>query len=760
MSRIAQLLQTALDATSNGVLITDNTLEDNPIVYANPGFEKLTGYDLSEILGYNCRFLQGDKTNRDDVTRMREAIKQGEGIEVELLNYKKDGTPFWNELVISPVKNGEGQVTHFIGVQSDSTDRREKEIAQSAQLMAENIVDTVREPLLILHEDLTVYAVNQSFYRFFQTSPEDTIGRPLYEIENGYLNIPALQTLIERILPEKNPFEDFELNHDFPRLGEKTLLLNARRLARQEGRPEYILLAIEDITRWKQDKTALFESERRSQLIVDGLRDVAIITTDARGRIQSWNAGARSIISYRDEKIVGQSVEILFLPEDVANGVPQEEMRRAARDGNTADDRWLRHKDGSTFWSLGFMTALYDESGAFQGFAKLIHDQTERKRLEEEITQRTEALAARDRAKDEFLAMLGHELRNPLSAVASAVQAAKLLGNREVERPLTIVDRQIGHMGQLVNDLLDVARVTQGKIILQLKRVSLDSIVTAATRNGQGAAESKGLSLKVAIEPDVFIQGDTVRLEQIVNNLVTNAIKYTPSGEVRVDLQKRDGSAILSISDTGIGIDTELLPRLFELFSQARRGLARSEGGLGVGLTIVKQLVELHGGVVDGQSDGEGKGSTFRVSLPLDADQNGGETQTSGEEEATSDGRRTILVVDDSEDAAEMVALTLELWGYRVLVAHDGEKAVEIACKEHPQVVLLDIALPGLDGYQAARKIREDHPPSEMKLVALTGYAQESDVQKALDNGFDAHLAKPITFATLREYLRSYESEV
>ena len=435
-------------------------------------------------------------------------------------------------------------------------------------------------------------------------------------------------------------------------------------------------------------------------------------------------------------------------------------MRRAARDGHAADDRWLRRKDGSTFWSLGFMTALYDESGTFQGFAKLIHDQTERKRLEEEITQRTEALAARDRAKDEFLAMLGHELRNPLSAVASAVQAAKLLGNREVERPLTIVDRQIGHMGQLVNDLLDVARVTQGKITLHLKRLSLDSIVTAAARNAQGAAQSKGLSLQVAVEPGVFVQGDTVRLEQIVNNLLTNAIKYTPSGEVCLALEKQNGNAVLTISDTGIGIDTELLPRLFELFSQARRGLARSEGGLGVGLTIVKQLVELHGGTVEGQSDGEGKGSTFRVSLPLDADQGENDNPAPEEETVRSDGRRTILVVDDSEDAAEMVALTLELWGYRVLVAHDGEKAVEMAQQEHPQVVLLDIGLPGLDGYQVAREIRETHPSSTTKLIALTGYAQESDVQKAMSNGFDAHLAKPITFATLREHLRAYENEM
>ncbi|RYX82693.1 PAS domain-containing protein [bacterium] len=756
MSRIAQLLQSALDATSNGVLITDNTSEDNPIIYANPGFEQMTGYDLSEILGNNCRFLQGEKTNRDDVTRLRDAIRQGEAIEVELLNYKKDGTPFWNDLSVSPVKNEQGQITHFIGVQSDITDRREKENARRAQLMAENVVDTVREPLIILNEDLTVYSVNQSFYRFFQTRPEDTIGRRIYDIENGYLNIPALKTLIERILPEKNPFEDFEITHEFPRIGEKTLLLNARRLDSQEGRPEYILLAIEDITRWRQDKAALFESERRSNLI-EGLRDVAIITTDPAGRIQSWNSGARDIIGYSDEEIIGQNLSVLFLPEDVESGVPGNEMQRAMNGSNASSDRWLRRKDGTTFWAVGFLSALYDESGVFQGFAKLIHEQTERKRLEEEIVRRTDDLAARDRAKDEFLAMLGHELRNPLSAVSSAAQAAKLLGNKEVERPLAIVERQVKHMSQLVNDLLDVARVTQGKITLQLTLLAFDSIVISAARNGQQVAIKKGLDFQIDVASNVFVQGDSVRLEQIVNNLITNAIKYTPSGEVRVQLEKLDGSAVLTISDTGIGMDTELMPRLFQLFSQANRSLARSEGGLGVGLTIVKQLVELHGGTVEGHSEGEGYGSTFRVTLPLDQNQGSDDSENDEDGGVVGNGRRKILVVDDSEDAAEMVALTLELWGYLVLVAHDGEKALEIALRERPPVVLLDIGLPNLDGYQVAQKIREKYSSDDIKLVALTGYAQESDVQKALSNGFDAHLAKPISFATLKEHLSEYE---
>ena len=493
-------------------------------------------------------------------------------------------------------------------------------------------------------------------------------------------------------------------------------------------------------------------------LIVEGLRDVAIITVDGSGRIKSWNAGAQQIIGYTDSEIIGEKLDVLFTNEDVQNGIPADQMSRALRDDNAIDDRWLVRKDGSMFWALGILSALYDEEGAFQGFAKLIHEQTARKRLEEEVTRRTQDLATRDRAKDEFLAMLGHELRNPLSAISSAVQAARILGSKDVERPLAIMDRQVRHMAQLVNDLLDVARVTQGKITLQLARVSLDSIVTSVARNSQETARNKGLQFETNIESGIFVQGDMVRLEQITGNLITNAIKYTPAGTVRVRLHKSEGRAVLTISDTGIGIDTELLPRLFELFSQSSRGLARSDGGLGVGLTIVKQLVELHGGTVEGQSEGEGRGSTFRVSFPLDESDNQGETQTQGDDK-NLETRRTILVVDDSIDAAEMIALTLELWGYRVIVANDGEEAVATAEQETPQVVLLDIGLPRLDGYQVAMRLRQQYPSETMKLIALTGYAQESDVRKSLDSGFDTHLAKPINFGILRDVLHSFESE-
>lgn len=762
-----EILQAALGAASNGVIITDNQKPDNPIIYTNPGFERLTGYDSEEIIGRNCRFLQGPESNRETVGDLRRAIAAGEFIKVEILNYRKDGTEFWNELSISPVKDEAGKVTHFIGIQDEVTDRVEKERALKAQLMAENIVDTVREPLIILNEDLTVNSVNQSFYNFFQTMPEDIIGRNIYKIEDGHLDIPALRTLIENILPTKNPFDDFGITHEFPRIGVKHLLINARRLERREDRPEYILLAIEDVTRWKENKTALYESERQNKLVIEGLKDVAILTTDTAGRITSWNSGAEKIIGYSDDEILGKPLSILFTSQDAEANIANHEIQLAAgAAGKARDNRWMRRKDGSIYWADSLLAPLYDETGTLQGFAKIINDQTTRKRLEEEIVRRADELAERDQAKDAFLAMLAHELRNPLGAVSNAVQVMQSIDGKrpELERPMTIAVRQIAHMSRLVNDLLDVARVTQGKITLKRKTLALDQIASNVARNLQARANQKNLALKVQTDVDVRIEGDADRLEQIVSNLITNAIKYTDAGEVRVRVTQVDDQAQLVVSDTGVGIEPELLPRIFDLFSQAQQSLARSEGGLGVGLTIVRQLVELHGGQVTAESRGRQTGSNFTVTFPL------AETSLSEQEKdleiSAGDRRLRVLIVDDNHDSAEMERHMIELWGYRTEAAHDGEDALVKAAAFAPHVVLLDIGLPKLDGFQVAERLRRTEQIAgvkeinRMKIVAATGYGNEAEVEKTRGTDFNDYLIKPIDFQKLQRLLEDFAGKL
>lgn len=758
-NQINQLLQTALNSTTNGVLITDNTEPDNPIIYVNSGFEKMTGYETNEIVGHNCRFLQGKDTDRDAVGRLREAIRTGEAIQIELLNYKKDGTPFWNELSVSPVKNERGVVTHFVGVQADITDRKEKEKAERAQLMAESVVDTLREPIVILNEDFTIHSANKAFYNTFQTTPEETIGEHIYELEGGYLNIPALKTLLENILPQRNPFENFDVTHEFPRLGKKALILNARRVDREEDRPEYILLAMEDVTRFEESESARFESERYSRLIIEGLKDLAVITTDPSGKITTWSVGAQRLFGYEEDELIGQNLTVLLSDDEQANEAVQEAMRQAIENGQVQRERWMKRKDGSEIWTLNLLSVMQDKTGNFQGFAVLAYDQTPRKRLEEELARKLEELAARDRAKDEFLAMLGHELRNPLAAMSNAVDVAQMLAIQEnLRRPLEIADRQVKHMSQLVGDLLDVARVTQGKIALKEERLALDEIVSTVARTMQRSADVKGLGLTARVEPGVFVLGDALRLEQIVSNLITNAIKYTDKGEVSVELRRQDDKAVLEVSDTGMGIDTQLLPRLFDLFSQADRALARSEGGLGVGLTIVKQLVELHGGTIEASSGGKDQGSSFRATFALDQSAEG----TSDSPPATADGdsRTKILVVEDNNDVSEMLQVMLQLWNYNTSLATDGESAIAKAAEESPQIVLLDIGLPKMDGYQVAQKLRERFSPSQMKLISLTGYAQHEDEERAKEAGFDQHLAKPVNLGQLKEILAGLVDEL
>ncbi|RYZ75449.1 MAG: response regulator, partial [Proteobacteria bacterium] len=286
-------------------------------------------------------------------------------------------------------------------------------------------------------------------------------------------------------------------------------------------------------------------------------------------------------------------------------------------------------------------------------------------------------------------------------------------------------------MNQLVGDLLDVARVTQGKISLQKQHLALDEIIASVTRNLQRLADAKKLELNLKIDSTIYVNGDALRLEQIVNNLITNAIKYTDQGSVTVELRAEEENALFIVSDTGTGIDEQLLPHLFDLFSQAERTLARSEGGLGVGLTIVKQLVELHSGSIEAHSKGKDQGSVFRVYLPLDTTSVESNKHSHSRERKNPDRQLKVLLVEDNPDVVETLSLILQLWNYQTITAEDGEAAIRIASDEQPDVVLLDIGLPILDGYHVAQTLRENYPSHAMKLIAMTGYAQREDKDQA-----------------------------
>jgi len=379
-----------------------------------------------------------------------------------------------------------------------------------------------------------------------------------------------------------------------------------------------------------------------------------------------------------------------------------------------------------------------------------------------EAQQRSAALTEDDRHKNEFLVMLAHELRNPLAPIRNAVQILHLVGSNEqaLQRQRGIIDRQVTHMARLLDDLLDISRITRGKIEMQRQPMHLTDVLAHAVETIMPLVESRRHTLAVTMPPDdLRVEGDIDRLAQIVGNLLVNAAKYTnEGGRIWLDAAREGEEAVIRVRDTGVGISAAMLPRIFDLFAQADHSLARTQGGLGIGLTMVKNLTRMHGGRVEARSAGPGQGAEFIIRLPAMAPLPALESEASapggsGEQRMAPEAPpRRILVVDDLVDTSASMAELLGLWGHEVRMAHDGPAALEVAHVWRPEVVLLDIGLPGMDGHEVARLLRAEHG-EEMLLVALTGYAQESDRQQSHEAGFDHHLPKPIDLVALRELL-------
>jgi signal transduction histidine kinase len=378
---------------------------------------------------------------------------------------------------------------------------------------------------------------------------------------------------------------------------------------------------------------------------------------------------------------------------------------------------------------------------------------TERRRLEDVLRERAAALEAAGRAKDEFLAMLGHELRNPLGAI---VAASRILqhpdeSTRQSAQPREIITRQALHLARLVDDLLDVSRVTLGKVELHRKAVDVSEAVARCMATLHAAVETGQHEMVVETEP-VWVDADETRLDQIIGNLVSNALKYTPAGgRVYVKVVSEGDSAVISVEDTGIGVEPSLLPRVFDLFVQGEERLERSRGGLGVGLTLVRRLVELHGGTVAAVSAGPGRGSTFEVRLPRVEPPHVTPAPTSGPGPARI--RLHVLVVEDNDDAREMMRHLLGMAGHAVRDAADGVAGLSMALAQPPDVAIIDVGLPGLDGFEVARRLRTDPRGSGVTLIALTGYGQSETRARALEAGFDAFLVKPLAAEDLERIL-------
>ena len=774
------------------------------------------------------------------------------------------------------------------------------------QNYAQNIVDTVREPLLILDVTLRVRSANRAFYQTFHVSPAETEGRLIYELGNGQWDIPDLRTLLEDIVPKSSVFDDFELEHTFPDIGRRVMLLNARKLqAGQHG--ELLVLAMEDVTARRQAEEALVKAGALQSAIFNSA-NFSSIATDAKGVIQIFNVGAERMLGYTAAEVMNT-----ITPADISD--PEEVVARAkslsvelntpitpgfealvfkaSRGIEDIYELTYIRKDGSRFPAVVSVTALRDDQNEIIGYlligtdntarkqveaermlldqrvrdqqfytrsliesntdalmttdprgiisdvnkqmelltgctrdeligapfkdyftnperaeagiklvlaegkvtdyeltararngqetivsynATTFHDRdrklqgvfasardvTERSRLEKQMLNQAAELSDLHRRKDEFLAMLSHELRSPLAPIANAVQMLGLQRGTEslVQRQSrAIIERQMAQLQHLVDDLLEVSRITTGMVQLRRIPVTVSDIIEGAIETVRPLIEKRRHEFSVSLPSEpIWLHADAARLEQVVVNLLTNAAKYTDeAGHIWLTVEKEDQACVLRIRDTGVGITAELLPCIFDLFTQADRSLDRSQGGLGIGLALVQRLTELHGGSVEVQSTLK-QGSEFIVRLPIVQ----GEISVLPVVESGPRNVRPlrVLVVDDNVDTVLSFSMLLRASGHEVQTAHDGLAAVQAAINYRPDIVLLDIGLPGLNGYEVAKQIRQHPDLKHVVLVALTGYGQDSDRHASGQAGFTHHLVKPARFEELQKILATVAEQV
>jgi PAS domain S-box-containing protein len=629
----------------------------------------------------------------------------------------------------APVKDAAGQVLAVSCVVQDITDRKQAEerMRESEErfrgTFANAAVGIAHVGLdgrwLRFNErlcEITGYSRDELGVRTFQdiTHPDD--------LEDDLDNVNALlEGRADRYMMEKR----------YLRRDGKPIWVNLTvSLMRSHGAPAYFISVIEDISPRRLAEERLRQSEERFRAVIEQASE-AIFIAGVDGAFQEVNSAACALLGYAREELIGRRIEDIIPVQD-AGRVPAAHGWLAEEPGRVQIEEWtLVRRDGRQVATEISSKVLPD--GRWTAF---VRDISERKKAEQ-------ALREASRQKDEFMAMLGHELRNPLATIrgASELLALSHAGDATLQRIHASLDRQTTHMAKLIDGLLDVSRIVMGKISLEREVVNLRTILDDVIEDRVAQIERRGLELRrVSEDLGLWVEGDRVRLAQVFDNLLANAIKFTRAPGAITIVAGRDGdAAVIKVTDTGAGIDPDLLPHVFEPFRQAAQSIDRTEGGLGLGLALVKGLVELHGGTVAAHSSGPGTGAELVLRLPTAA-ATGARTNVRPQHA----GQVRLLVVDDNQDTADMMRDVLETVGHHVAVAYDGPAALVVAREFGPDVILCDIGLPGgMSGHDVARAIRADQARGDVFLVALTGYGRPEDRREAEAAGFDEHLTKP-----------------
>jgi len=535
-----------------------------------------------------------------------------------------------------------------------------------------------------------------------------------------------------------------------------------------KDRIEGAVMTFFDITLRRNAEEQARASEARMRMVAESANDYAIVTMDEAGRATSWNKGAEKLFGYREEEMLGQTLERLFTPEDVVRGVASEELRCAREDGRAEDERWHVRKDGSRFFCSGVTTPLRSDNGSgdLYGYAKIARDETARERqgkareqaLNREQAERCDAENAAA-LKDEFLAVMSHELRHPLNMIHINVELLsrmpELRGSPIFMRAAAIIRNAVVSQAKIIDDLMDISRVRTGKLSLTMAPVVLDAVVQSivdVARNDPGA---KDLTIEVSGSTEgATVLADVVRVEQVIMNLLSNAVKFTPKfGHIEARLSRDDGFVRVDVVDNGQGIAADFLPQVFDMYGQSMSVTTRSKGGLGIGLALVREIVSLHGGRVEAFSAGIGKGARFSLWLPLIDSKLAPLPGDPGGDDDGMTGLR-ILLVDDMEDMLHVFQSLLEMNGATVFAATGAREGLEILGREDIDLLISDISMPEIDGYELLRRVHALPKYANLPAVAITGMRRDADIAQARAAGFSAHLGKPVSVERLNAVVR------
>lgn len=654
----------------------------------------------------------------------------------------------WTSLRVRPCHGPGHSIDGFIVTLVDI------DAVKRAHDYTESIVATVREPLLVLDDSLRVRTASRTFYETFEARPDSTLGEPFYELGNHQWDVPQLRRLLNAALGQGTAFSDFEITTDFaPPLGKRTMVLNARRLVQVDAAAPSLLLAIEDITNRKLAEDALRVSETRFRRLFETSRDGILILDLESQVITHANPLLTDLLGFPLDHFLGKELwQLGFLPSRQASVAA---IRQLQEHGFLRLERLLLTDRNGQMHPVELVANLYAE-GARRVVQCNIHDIAERDRIEARLSQQADELSLLHRRKDEFLAMVSHELRSPIAPIANAIQLLTREGATDSpvqKEARLIIQRQIEQLQRLVDDLLEVSRITTGKLRLRCEMVKVDTIVTGAIETAKPVVEHHHHTMTVSIPPEpLWLFADRTRLEQVLANLLTNAAKFTSDcGHIQISARAEDGFCVFRVRDNGVGLAADLIPRVFDLFTQADGSLHRSHGGLGIGLALVKKVTELHGGTV-AVASALGQGSEFSIRIPLPAP-SAPVAPVAPAAPVASARSLKILLVDDSSDMTLSLSMLLEAMGHEVHATADGLAAIPAALHHLPDLMLIDIGLPGLSGYELATRLRCEPLLSRTTLVALTGYGQETDRQRAMEAGFHHHMVKPVNFVALERIL-------